>query len=92
MPRSKKSGSDQPPTNPDPPNTDEGDPATMAHVSADHLAGSPDIFAGKRSSGSSVDEPAPEDTSSEAAGSDDGAAAGNLRAANRPAGAAGLER
>jgi hypothetical protein len=68
MPRTKKSGSGQPPTNPDPANTDEGDAATMAHVSADHLAGSPDIFAGKRSSGSSDDEPAPEDTSSEAPG------------------------
>lgn len=35
----------------------------MAHVSADELAGSPDIFAGKRSSSSSQDVTASEDTS-----------------------------
>jgi hypothetical protein len=37
------------------PNADQGDAATMAHVSADELSGSPDIFTGKRSSGSSLD-------------------------------------
>src|SRR5487761_550042 len=50
MPRTKKSASSQPPANQDVPPTDEGDSATMAHVSADELAGSPDIFAGKSSS------------------------------------------
>jgi hypothetical protein len=35
----------------------------MAHVSADELSGSPDIFTGKRSSGSSLDAPATEETS-----------------------------
>ncbi len=74
MPRTRKSGSGQPPANPDPPNTDEGDAATMAHVSADELARSPDIFAGKRSSSSSAGAPDPEDTStatsSETSGSD----------------------
>jgi hypothetical protein len=62
MPRSKKSPG-QPPPNQDVPNTDEGDAAAMAHVSADELAGSPDIFAAKRSSGSSLDAPASEEES-----------------------------
>lgn len=61
MPRTRKSGSSQPPANQDPPHTDESD-ATMAHVSADELAGSPEIFAGKRSSSSDVDETAPEES------------------------------
>ena len=60
MPRTRKSA--QTPPNQDPPNTDEGDSATMAHVSADELAGSPDIFAAKRSSSSNVDASALEDT------------------------------
>ncbi|HEX3507240.1 MAG TPA: hypothetical protein VHW94_02510, partial [Candidatus Dormibacteraeota bacterium] len=50
MPRTRKSA--QTPSNQDPPNTDEGDAATMAHLPADELAGSPDIFAAKRSSSS----------------------------------------
>jgi hypothetical protein len=62
MPRSKKS-SGQPPANQDVPNADEGDAATMAHISADELSGSPDIFTGKRSSGSSLDAQAIEETS-----------------------------
>ena len=61
MPRTKKSASGQPSANPDPPSADEGDAATMAHISADELAGSPDIFAAKRSSSSGVDEPTPVD-------------------------------
>src|SRR6476646_7194708 len=62
MPRTRKSGAGQPPPNTDPPNPDEGDAATMAHVSADELAGSPDIFAAKRPSSSDpVDPNAPED-------------------------------
>ncbi|MEP6752852.1 MAG: hypothetical protein ABI959_08920 [Candidatus Dormiibacterota bacterium] len=60
MPRTRKSA--QTPPNQDPQNTDEGDSATMAHVSADELAGSPDIFAAKRSSSSNVDASAREDT------------------------------
>jgi hypothetical protein len=62
MPRTRKSGAGQPPANTDPPNTDEGDAATMAHVSADELAGSPDIFAAKRPSTSdALDTSTPED-------------------------------
>jgi hypothetical protein len=62
MPRTRKSGSGQPPANTDPPNTDEGDAAAMAHVSADELAGSPDIFAAKRPSSSDpLDTNTPED-------------------------------
>ncbi|MEA2655708.1 MAG: hypothetical protein QOI23_1073, partial [Chloroflexota bacterium] len=49
MPRSRKTSSGQPPANQDVPKADEGDAANMAHVSADELAGSPDIFAAKRS-------------------------------------------
>ena len=60
MPRTRKSA--QTPPNQDPQNTDEGDSATMAHVSADELAGSPDIFAANRSSSSNVDASAHEDT------------------------------
>lgn len=62
MPRSKKS-SGQPPANQDVPNADEGDAATMAHISAEELSGSPDIFTGKRSSGSSLDAQATEEAS-----------------------------
>jgi hypothetical protein len=62
MPRTRKSGAGQPPANTDPPNTDEGDAAAMAHVSADELAGSPDVFAAKRPSTSdSLDSNTPED-------------------------------
>jgi hypothetical protein len=73
MPRTRKSGAGQPPANTDPPNTDEGDAATMAHVSADELAGSPDIFAAKRPSTSDpLDTNPPEDapaaSASEASG------------------------
>ena len=35
MPRTRKSGSGEPPANQEPPSTDEGDASTMAHVSAD---------------------------------------------------------
>ena len=74
MPRTRKSGSGEPPANQEPPSTDEGDAATMAHVSADELAGSPDIFAAKRSSSSSLDVTAPNNagaaTSSEASSAD----------------------
>jgi hypothetical protein len=63
MPRTRKSA--PPPPDQDPANTDEGDAATMAHVSADELAGSPDIFAAKRSSSSNVDASAREDTTPE---------------------------
>src|SRR5450759_5976323 len=62
MPRSRKS-SGQPPANQDVPDADQGDAATMAHVSADELSGSPDIFTAKRSSGSSLDAQATEETS-----------------------------
>jgi hypothetical protein len=51
MPRTRKSA--QTPPNQDPPNPDEGDAATMAHLPADELAGSPDIFAAKRAAPSS---------------------------------------
>src|SRR5258705_9251927 len=62
MPRTRKSGAGQPPANTDPPNTDEGDAATMAHISADELAGSPDILAAKRPSSSGpLDMTTPED-------------------------------
>lgn len=50
MPRSKKSAG-QPPTNPEPPDEDAHDAAEnegMAHVPADQLAGSPDIFAARK--------------------------------------------
>jgi hypothetical protein len=70
MPRTRKSGSGQPPANQEPPSTDEGDAAPMAHVSADELAGSPDIFAAKRASSSSGDVTAPEDTSAVTASED----------------------
>jgi hypothetical protein len=66
MPRTRKSGAGQPPANQDPRSTDEGDAATMAHVSADELAGSPDIFAAKRTSSSDVDATAGESTSAQA--------------------------
>ncbi len=69
MPRTKKSGSGQPP-NEDPPDSDAHDSAEnegMAHVRADELSGSPDIFARKgesaaasaRPAASSPDEPEP---------------------------------
>jgi hypothetical protein len=50
MPRSKKTAG-QPPTNPEPPDDDAHDAAEnegMAHIPADQLAGSPDIFARKK--------------------------------------------
>src|SRR6267142_2024247 len=67
MPRSKK-GAGQPPPKQDPPDSDAHDAAEnegMAHVGADALSGSPDIFASKRASShpepvpgsSSLDEP-----------------------------------
>jgi hypothetical protein len=52
MPRSKK-GAGQPPPNQNPPDSDAHDSAEnegMAHVGADALAGSPDIFAAKKAS------------------------------------------
>src|SRR5437879_1910340 len=74
MPRTRKNAPVQPPANPDPPSTDEGDAATMAHVSADELAGSPDIFAAKRPSSSEPDVSESENisavTASEASSSD----------------------
>jgi hypothetical protein len=63
MPRTRKSA--QTPPNQDPPNTDEGDAATMAHLPADELAGSPDIFAAKRSPSSDVDATTPTDRTPE---------------------------
>jgi hypothetical protein len=48
MPRSKKTGGSQPPAKPEPSMADAHEAAEnegMAHVSADELAGSPDIFA-----------------------------------------------
>ncbi|HEY2596877.1 MAG TPA: hypothetical protein VGJ79_00165 [Candidatus Dormibacteraeota bacterium] len=65
MPRTRKSASGQPPANQDLPKADEGDAAAMAHVSADELAGSPDVFAAKRSSSSSFDAPAGEETTAQ---------------------------
>ncbi|HEY8814738.1 MAG TPA: hypothetical protein VIP57_06495 [Candidatus Dormibacteraeota bacterium] len=59
MPRTRKSA--QTPPNQDPPNRDEGDAATMAHLPADELSGSPDIFAAKRSASSDIDATAPAD-------------------------------
>jgi hypothetical protein len=50
MPRSKKTAG-QPPANPEPPDDDAHDAAEnegMAHIPADQLAGSPDIFARKK--------------------------------------------
>jgi hypothetical protein len=58
MPRSKKSA-DQPPPDQNPPDSEAHDSAEnegMAHVGADALAGSPDIFAAKKASSP---EPAP---------------------------------
>jgi hypothetical protein len=58
MPRSKKTAG-QPPTNPEPPDDDAHDAAEsegMAHVPADHLAGSPDIFAKKKDATGETDE------------------------------------
>ncbi|HVC77444.1 MAG TPA: hypothetical protein VND96_13110 [Candidatus Micrarchaeaceae archaeon] len=63
MPRTRKSA--QTPPNQDPPNTDEGDAATMAHIPAGELAGSPDIFAAKRSTSSGIDATTPTDASPE---------------------------
>jgi len=61
MPRSRKSS--QPPPNQDPPDADAHDAAEnegMAHVGADALAGSPDIFASKKAAqGPSSDIPLP---------------------------------
>lgn len=69
MPRTKKSGSGQPRANQDPSTADEGDAATMAHVSADELSGSPDIFARKSQAdsdtGAALDEKAPTPSSAE---------------------------
>ena len=63
MPRTKKGGSGQPPANQDPPDSDAHDSAEnegMAHVRADELSGSPDIFARKKksSTGSGAEPPA----------------------------------
>jgi len=61
MPRSRKSS--QPPPNQDPPDADAHDAAEnegMAHVGADALAGSPDIFASRKAAqGPSLDIPPP---------------------------------
>ena len=59
MPRTRKSDT---PSNQDPSNTDDRDGGTMAHVSADELAASPDIFAAKRSSSAEGDLTAREGT------------------------------
>ena len=61
MPRSKK-GAGQPPPNQDPPDSDAHEAAEnegMAHVGADALAGSPDIFASRKGDTHPADEPAP---------------------------------
>jgi hypothetical protein len=63
MPRTKKSGSGQTRANQDPSTADEGDAATTAHVSADELAGSPDIFARKPQAASNVGNPVDEEAS-----------------------------
>ena len=63
MPRTRKS--DQTPPSQDPPKTDEGDAATMAHIGSDALAGSPDIFAAKRSTSSDLDAMTPTDPAPE---------------------------
>jgi len=63
MPRTKKSGSGQPRSNQDPSTADESDSATKAHVSADELAGSPDIFARKSAAAHRAHTPA-DDTAS----------------------------
>jgi hypothetical protein len=58
MPRTKKSGSGQPPAKQDSPDSDAHDAAEnegMAHVRADELAGSPDIFAAKQATGPNAD-------------------------------------
>jgi hypothetical protein len=60
MPRSKKSAG-QPPPNQDPPDSDAHDSAEnegMAHVGADALAGSPDVFASRKEAPPSSAEPA----------------------------------
>jgi hypothetical protein len=60
MPRSKKSAG-QPPANQNPPDADAHDAAEnegMAHVGADALAGSPDIFVAKKETAPSSPEPA----------------------------------
>jgi hypothetical protein len=60
MPRSKKSS--QPPANQDPPDADAHDAAEnegMAHVGADALSGSPDIFASKKSASPEATEAGP---------------------------------
>jgi hypothetical protein len=51
MPRSKKGAASQPPPDQDPPDTDAheaGENEGMAHVRPDELAGSPDVFAPKK--------------------------------------------
>jgi hypothetical protein len=61
MPRSKKSGAGQPPRKQDPSDTDAHEAAEtegMAHVRSDELAGSPDIFAGKKDATPASTEPA----------------------------------
>jgi hypothetical protein len=61
MPRTKKSGSGQPPANQDPPDSEAHDSAEnegMAHVRADELSGSPDVFARKKDSTAASVEPA----------------------------------
>ena len=57
MPRTRKSA--QTPPNQDPPGSDEGDTGTMAHIPSDELAGSPDIFATKRSTSPEVEATTP---------------------------------
>jgi hypothetical protein len=60
MPRSKKSAG-QPPANQDPPDSDAHDAAAsegMAHIPADQLAGSPDVFAKKKDATPLVSEAA----------------------------------
>jgi hypothetical protein len=62
MPRSKKTGAGQPPPNQDPSSVEAHDAAEnegMAHVTADALAGSPDVFARKKDVAPGSPEPSP---------------------------------
>jgi hypothetical protein len=62
MPRSKKSDAGQPPTNPDPANSDAQEAADnegMAHVRPDALAGSPDVFAPRKDAPPTSTDPSP---------------------------------
>jgi hypothetical protein len=70
MPRSKKSSGGQPPDNQDQSSAKAHEAAEnegMAHIPADELAGSPDVFAKKRSKAPVPDAPAPNDEATEPA-------------------------